>query len=63
MNCIIQKIFDNEPLTDDENRVYDEACSIYYEKPQEESYKQWEAWEKSHPGEYRKYICPQRTDK
>lgn len=60
MNIIKRKIYNDESLTDEEERVYCEALDIFMEKHFEENRKRWETWKKEHPGEYRTYKHPSK---
>lgn len=62
MDVLLQKMNDDE-LTEEEGRIIDEAQDIYYGKHFEKGEKEWNVWEKAHPGQYSIRIHPQRIDK
>lgn len=56
MDILIKKMRNNEPLTEEEGHIIDEAQKNYFEKRFAENDKIWEKWAKEHPGEYRTHV-------
>lgn len=60
MDILIRKIFNKEPVTEEEKKIVGEAQNIYYEKHFKENRRKAEEWMKAHPGEYTKSVHPQK---
>lgn len=56
MDFLLQKLNNNETLTETEHSIIIEAQDIYYKKYFDESYEKWKEYERSHPDECRKRI-------